>query len=126
MILGTVATIWRRNRLPGNPVDKRADIWAFGGAVQMLTGKRLFEGETSAHTFANVMAKGVRPNAIAPTLRPLLRRCLKRDPCERLRDIGDAATERMSLRTGPDSNPRLEAAFDRNFPSGRVRNCGDA
>ena len=90
MILGTVAYM-APEQAAGNPVDKRADIWAFGVVLfEMLTGKRLFEGETSAHTLANVMAKEFDLNAIAPTLRPLLRRCLKRDPCERLRDIGDA------------------------------------
>lgn len=30
----------------GKPVDKRADIWAFGAVLyEMLTGRRAFEGE---------------------------------------------------------------------------------
>ena len=72
----------------------------------MLTGNRLFEGETSAHTLANVMAREFDLNEIAPKLRPLLRRCLKRDPRERLRDIGDA---RLML-DEPDDGPGVEPA----------------
>lgn len=89
-ILGTVAYM-APEQAAGKSVDKRADIWAFGVVLyEMLTGKRLFEGETSAHTLANVMAKEFDLGPIAPSLRPLLRRCLQRDPRLRLRDIGDA------------------------------------
>ena len=39
----------------GKPVDKRADIWAFGVVVwELLTGRRLFEGETVSETLSNV------------------------------------------------------------------------
>ena len=42
----------------GKPVDKRADIWAFGVVLyEMLTGKRLFEGETISDTLAQVLTK---------------------------------------------------------------------
>jgi serine/threonine-protein kinase len=40
------------------PRDKRADIWAFGVLLyEMLTGQRLFEGETTSDTLAGVLAK---------------------------------------------------------------------
>jgi len=40
----------------GKAVDKRTDIWAFGVVVyEMLTGKRLFEGETTSDTLAAVL-----------------------------------------------------------------------
>jgi Tol biopolymer transport system component/predicted Ser/Thr protein kinase len=90
MILGTAAYM-APEQAAGNAVDKRADIWAFGVVLyEMLSGKRLFEGETSAHTLVNVMAKEFDLSAIAPPMRPLLRHCLQRDPRSRLRDIGDA------------------------------------
>ncbi len=42
----------------GKPVDRRADIWAFGVVlVEMLTGRRVFTGETVSETLAAVLMK---------------------------------------------------------------------
>jgi serine/threonine-protein kinase len=75
----------------GKPVDKRADIWAFGVVLyELLTGERLFKGEDVSETLAQALAK--QPDfALAPVkAQRLLRKCLEKDPKERLRDIGDA------------------------------------
>jgi serine/threonine protein kinase len=81
--------------LSGKPVDKRADIWAFGAIVfEMLTGKPLFEGPTLADIFTAVLGKDVDfaklPSTTPLAIRTLLARCLERDPRDRLRDIGEA------------------------------------
>ncbi|MCU1330033.1 MAG: serine/threonine protein kinase [Bryobacterales bacterium] len=90
MIIGTAAYM-APEQAAGRPVDRRADIWSFGVVLyEMLSGSRLFEGETVAHTMAEVLTKDINLSAIDPTLRPLVRRCLQRDPRKRLRDIGDA------------------------------------
>ncbi|HUG88915.1 MAG TPA: protein kinase, partial [Actinomycetota bacterium] len=101
VILGT-AGYMSPEQAKGRDVDKRADIWAFGVLVtEMLTGKRLFAGETVSETLAFVMTRepDLRhlPDATPRLLRDTLARCLERDPRRRLRDIGEAriALERV-------------------------------
>ena len=94
MILGTAAYM-APEQARGRPVDKRADIWAFGVVLfEMLTGKRLFAGDTVSDTLAAVLREDIpwhRLPADTPApVRRVLRRCLERDPARRLRDIGDA------------------------------------
>jgi serine/threonine protein kinase len=77
----------------GKRVDKRADIWGFGVVLyEMLTGKRLFEGETVSDTLIEVATKEPDwiPAAPGKNVQRLLRRCLEKDPERRLRDIGKA------------------------------------
>src|SRR5580765_6551946 len=94
MILGTAAYM-SPEQARGKPVDKRADIWAFGVVVfEMLAGHRLFEGETISDTLAAVLTRSIEldalPSSVPTPLRRLLARCLERDPKMRLRDIGEA------------------------------------
>jgi serine/threonine-protein kinase len=94
VIMGTAAYM-SPEQASGKPVDKRADIWSFGVVLwEMLTGLRLFEGETISHTLADVLRAGVDldklPKDTPAAIRNLLRRCLDRDLRKRLRDIGEA------------------------------------
>src|SRR5262245_1809440 len=74
----------------GRAVDKRVDIWAFGVVLyEMLTARRLFEGETATDTLAAVLRNEPPLEKVPEQVRPLLRRCLAKDPKDRLRDIGD-------------------------------------
>ncbi len=75
----------------GKPVDKRADIWAFGAILyEMLSGERPFVGETVADTLIEVATKEPDWGRIPARAQRLVRRCLEKDPKRRLRDIGDA------------------------------------
>ena len=94
IILGTAAYM-SPEQARGRPVDKRADIWSFGVVLyEMLTGQRLFTGETVTDVLAAVVRQEIAwdalPPATPPALRQLVRRCLERDAARRLRDIGEA------------------------------------
>jgi len=94
MILGT-AGYMAPEQAAGQVVDKRADIWAFGVVLfEMLTGQRLFTGDSVAHILADVLRAPIDfeklPAATPRVIRDLLRRCLDRDVNTRLRDIGEA------------------------------------
>jgi serine/threonine-protein kinase len=89
-ILGTAAYM-APEQARGKVVDKQADIWAFGVVLyEMLTGRRLFEGETVTDTLAAVLAKEPEWSRVPALAQRLLRSCLERDRKRRLRDIGDA------------------------------------
>ncbi len=104
VILGTAAYM-SPEQAKGKSVDKRADIWAFGCMLyECLTGKKPFEGETVTETLASVLTKEAELEAIPATVRPLLQRCLEKDPRNRLRDIGDA----FALLAGPQNAPPVK------------------
>jgi eukaryotic-like serine/threonine-protein kinase len=109
LILGTAAYM-SPEQARGKSVDKRSDIWAFGVVLfEMLTGKRLFEGETVTDVLASVVKEPIAwealPATIPANVRRVLQRCLVRDPMQRLRDIGDA---RLLLRE--ESEPPVATA----------------
>jgi serine/threonine protein kinase len=88
-ILGTAAYM-SPEQARGKPVDKRADIWAFGVVLyEMLSGKRLFQGENLTETLASVVKDKPDLSGVPAPARRLLERCLEKDPKKRLRDIGD-------------------------------------
>ncbi|HEY9503043.1 MAG TPA: protein kinase, partial [Pyrinomonadaceae bacterium] len=94
VILGTAAYM-SPEQAKGTVVDKRSDIWAFGCVLfEMLCGKQTFSGETLTDTLAAVVRAEPDWDSLSPlipnSILRLLRRCLNKDPKQRLRDIGEA------------------------------------
>ena len=113
VILGTVAYM-SPEQARGKPVDKRADIWAFGVVLyEMLTGTKLFTGETVSDVLAAVLTREPELSKLPPatpgSVRRLLSRCLTKDPNERLHDIVDARLELADTQTEPSSVPDVSS-----------------
>ena len=93
VILGTAAYM-SPEQAKGRVADKRADVWAFGVVLfEMLTGRRTFEGNDVTEVMAGVIKSDpdwdALPAELSPAAATYLRRCLQKDPKDRIRDIGD-------------------------------------
>ncbi len=128
VILGTAAYM-SPEQARGKKVDRRADIWSFGVILfEMLSGKRLFEGETVSDTLAAVLRADIEwdrlPKTTSRGMRLLLERCLERDPRRRLRDVGEA---RIFLESGAmDSSILAASSLSGISEGGRTRPGGSA
>jgi len=127
IILGTAAYM-APEQAKGKAVDRRADIWGFGVVLyEMLSGRRLFDGETPSEVLAAVILKepdlSHLPAATPAHVRHLVTRCLEKDPKQRLRDIGEARLALTDPRTV--ALPGAGTATARDHP-GRLRRRGPA
>jgi|SRR5579863_271615 len=79
----------------GKEADVRSDLFAFGAVLyEMATGKRAFEGKTSASVIAAIMEREPAPiTSMQPMTPPALERviktCLAKDPEERFQSAHD-------------------------------------
>jgi serine/threonine-protein kinase len=109
VILGTAAYM-SPEQARGKPADKRADIWAFGVVLyELLTGQRLFDGEDTSEILAKVIRDEPDLMKIPAEVRPLLRRCLEKDPRKRQRDIGDVRIELEGILETASSAARVSS-----------------
>jgi Tol biopolymer transport system component len=109
LIVGT-AGYMAPEQARGKPIDRRADIWAFGVVLhEMLTGRSLFGGETVTDVLAAVVGREIDWNDLPATtparVRRLLQRCLVRDSRVRMRDMGEARIALDEIITTPE--PRI-------------------
>jgi serine/threonine-protein kinase len=93
VILGTAAYM-SPEQARGRPVDRRADIWAFGVVLyELLTGRRAFEADDVSLTLARVLEREVDFAALPPGMPSrvmrTLRVCLLKDPRQRASAIHD-------------------------------------
>jgi len=122
VILGTAAYM-SPEQARGKPVDRRADIWAFGVVLcEMLTGKQIFTGETITDVLASVVKEQPVLNQIPAPVRMIVERCLQKDPRQRWQSIGDVRVLIEALLQNPgkilEAEPRTVArsAWKRAVP----------
>ena len=113
-ILGTAAYM-SPEQAKGRTVDRRADVWSFGCILfECLSGRAAFPGATLSEILAEVLKSepdwAALPPSTPPAVRRVLRRCLIKDPRERLRDLGDARMELIDVESaefaGSESSAR--------------------
>jgi Tol biopolymer transport system component len=105
VILGTAAYM-SPEQARGKTVDKRADIWAFGCVLfEMISGSAAFSGNDVTDILAAVIRAEPDWEKVPARVRPLLRRCLQKDPGRRLRDISDVKLELEEVLANPSEVP---------------------
>ena len=122
VILGTAAYM-SPEQARGRPVDRRSDIWAFGGVLyEMLAGRRAFDGDDVSDTLANVLKREPDWSALPPdtpaNVRRVLRQCLEKDPRRRRHDIADV---RLDLDEPADEAASVHATAPPPSPGPRRR-----
>ena len=126
VVIGTAAYM-SPEQARGKPVDKRADVWAFGAVLyEMLAGRKAFEGENVTDTLASLVRDEpdwkALPRSAPPSLQRLLERCLTKDSTRRLQAIGEARIELEELATAQRSGSSTGAPriAERRRPGRRV------
>jgi len=124
LILGTPAYM-SPEQARGLPLDKRADIWAFGCVLyEMLTGRGAFAAETASDSLAKIIERepdwNALPARVPAPIRRLIARCLQKDPADRLRDIADARFEIAEALAAPAHVGEVAAPPARVTPGTRV------
>ncbi len=94
LIMGT-AGYMSPEQASAQMADRRADVWSFGVVLaEMISGQQQFGGETVSHVLAAVLQKDPDwdqlPNDLPRPISELLKRCMRKDPKQRLQSIGDA------------------------------------
>lgn len=99
VILGTAAYM-SPEQARGDGVDQRSDLWSFGCVLyEALTGTTPFLRRTVSDTMAAILTAEPELTALPSALRRLVRRCLQKDPHDRLQHAGDARIELQEATT---------------------------
>jgi eukaryotic-like serine/threonine-protein kinase len=112
MIVGTFQYM-APEQLEGKDADVRSDIFALGTVLyEMITGRRAFEGKTTASTIAAILASEPKPiSSLQPMTPPTLDRVvttsLAKDPDERFQTVHDLKLQlKWIAETGSPTAPR--------------------
>ena len=113
-LLGTAAYM-SPEQVKGHSADARSDVWAFGCLLfEMLTGQAAFAAPTMSEIVANVLTRepGLQqlPADTPHSVRRVLRRCLEKNPANRLRAVADARLDIDDAQRPEGSAPYAPAA----------------
>jgi serine/threonine protein kinase len=121
VVLGTAAYM-SPEQARGLPVDRRADIWAFGCVLyECLAGRHPFPGATISERVTAILTRDPDWTPLPPSsgVQGLLRRCLQKEARRRLQDVGDARVELEEVLGGRAASGPLTAASPTAVAPGR-------
>jgi non-specific serine/threonine protein kinase len=113
VVMGTLPYM-SPEQVQGGSLDHRTDIFSLGVILhEMATGRRPFQGRSSADLFAAILRDAVpsvtKARADLPSgLARVVRRCLEKDPGQRIQTARDLAAElRLARRDEDDDVSRI-------------------
>ena len=114
VILGTAAYM-SPEQAKGAPVDKRADIFAFGCVLyELLTGKRTFDGKTITETLAKILEGepnwAALPDTTPLRIKELLQDCLQKEVHNRVHDVSQLRIQINRALKEPGTASRTDVA----------------
>src|SRR2546427_888421 len=114
MVMGTIGYM-SPEQVRGQELDHRTDIFSFGTIFyEMITGKRAFEGKTSADTMSAILKDGVSELSdsnrnVPPALDRIARHCLEKNPEERFHSASDIAFALQGLSAATSGSAAVAA-----------------
>ena len=124
MVVGTFQYM-APEQVEGREADARSDIFALGAVLyEMVTGRRAFEGKTTASTIAAILAADPPPISSVQPLSPsaletTVKSCLAKDPDERLQTVHDVKLQLKWIQESGSSS-RMPAARVSGKPVDRL------
>jgi serine/threonine protein kinase len=122
MLVGTFQYM-SPEQLEGKDVDARSDIFALGSILyEMLTGRRAFQGKTTASTIAAILAADPPPLSSLQPMSPaelqrVVRGCLAKDPEERFQTVHDVKLQLKGIaESGAQTAVSRSVASERKGP----------
>ena len=116
VVMGTPAYM-SPEQVAGRPVDHRTDLFSLGVLLyEMASGERPFRGDSSAELASAILRDTPRPVSeirtdLTPELARVIRRCLEKDPRQRIQTAQDVSNELRELLPALTSSAgRLEPA----------------
>jgi len=80
-------------QLQGKEADARSDLFSFGCVLyEMMSGKRAFEGQSTASVIAAILEREPAPLDLSPPLERVIRTCLTKNPDDRFQNALDLKT----------------------------------
>ncbi len=131
VVLGTVGYM-SPEQVRGRSADARSDLFSLGATLyEMLSGRRAFEGATSADTLSAILNH--EPPEVAtpgepfpPALGRIVQRCLEKDPDERFQSARDLAFALHALALGSRSGAEPAMARPRSRKRWLIGTAGAA